>query len=196
MEDGIAVADGGTGDQLCGGGDAIAVEVRCDLQLIGCRLEVGDRVVARGVLRELVDIGSGAALHVVVADIVDKRRRAAAEAAEHVVVAGAGFERVVAAGAREEDVAGTGAADQRVAACPRDRQQRVAPGGGQRHIGVRGVGPDLVGIEEIAVGQLRADLELRIGREERVAARQQPGVGLHRIGLGRAQNGDDAGQGG
>ena len=45
VEDGIAIADGGARDQLGGRGNAIAVEVRRDLQLIARRIEVGDRVV-------------------------------------------------------------------------------------------------------------------------------------------------------
>ena len=152
--------------------------------MIAGRIEVGDRVVPRAVLGELVDVGSGAALHVIVADIVDKRRRAAAEAAKHEVVAGAGNERVVAAGTGIEDVAAAIAADELVAACPGDGQERVAAGRGQRHIRVRGVDLDLVGIEKIAIRQSRTELEFRIVKKIGRATRQQVSIGLHRIGLG------------
>ena len=71
MQDSVAVADGGAGDQLCGVGNAVAVEVWGDLHVVGADVEIGDRVMPGIVLGEHIDVRPGrGAIHIVVARIV------------------------------------------------------------------------------------------------------------------------------
>lgn len=73
VEDGGSVADGSGGEELGHGRDAVAVEVRRNLNLVGIDVEIGDRVGTRFSNVEDVGIGGAVGGHVVISGTVDER---------------------------------------------------------------------------------------------------------------------------